>query len=654
MATVTATSNTMVAELWRECAAWLTRCNIIPNDHRANHLDSDIKVLATILRDGVLLCNLANFFDPSSFDRKDFNRKPQMAHFLCIQNIKLFLEACKTNFGLKEADLFEPTMLYDLTNFHRVLLTLSKLSTCRKVQTATNIPGFITHSVQTERTSLDDDIYKDLHASTSNPVEYCSHDEHDMKVEEVYQDLCSIQNASRNQLASSSNNLEQRDFVIKELLDTEKNYLEALNALKYIFMQPLEKLLSKEEIRAIFPCIRELVEIHNKFLDRLHEAVCPGSKLKLSTTFLEFREPFLIYGEYCSSMTSAVETLREACKKSNTVEQTVLQSQKEHSDGRLQLRDILSVPMQRILKYHLLLDKLVQETVPTHDDFRGLERAKEAMVDVAQYSNEVKRDSEHLIVIQKVKESISDLNLPNGNNLEQYGRLLLDGDLNIKAHEDQKMKHRYAFVFEKVMILVKNSNTKIGEAQYSFREAHNLLDYRIEILNSRRTLGRDGRLKYSLLLARKTQATAFTLYMKTEEEREKWKRAFETAITDKKIIKHMKIYQKKEHQNVFYYLSTRRYFKTIIELVSFYERNDLGENFAGLNQLLQWPFKEEIVVAIYDFAPNELNQLPMRQGCQVIVIGKEGDSKGWWRGKTLEKVGFFPKEYVRPAVIGEV
>ncbi|XP_041785764.1 protein vav-like isoform X1 [Anopheles merus] len=359
MATVTAASNTMVAELWRECAAWLTRCNIIPNDHRANHLDSDIKVLATILRDGVLLCNLAIFFDPSSFDRKDFNRKPQMAHFLCIQNIKLFLEACKTNFGLKEADLFEPTMLYDLTNFHRVLLTLSKLSTCRKVQAANNIPGFITHSVQTERTSLDDDIYKDLHASQSlldselrcdnkeivliNDSLPCRHQEtsfygqcnelssfpdcNGREEEKIYEDLCYVTFSSTlPQLASSSNNLEQRDFVIKELLDTEKNYLEALNALKYIFMQPLEKLLPKEEIRAIFPCIRELVEIHNKFLDRLHEAVCPGSKLKLSTTFLEFREPFLIYGEYCSSMTSAVETLREACKKSNTVEQTVLVS----------------------------------------------------------------------------------------------------------------------------------------------------------------------------------------------------------------------------------------------------------------------------------------------------------------------------------------
>ncbi|ETN62834.1 vav1, partial [Anopheles darlingi] len=353
----------MADDLWRDCAAWLTRCEIIPKDHRANHADSDIKVLATILRDGVLLCNLVQFLDPTSFDRKDFNRKPQMAHFLCIQNIKLFLEACKTNFGLKETELFEPSMLYDLTNFHKVLLTLSKLSNSRKVQNTHNIIGFTPQSVQIERANQDDDIYNDLHASTSNTVDYGSHDEHDTEVEKVYQDLC-LPNVSRNQLATSSNNLEQRDFVIKELLDTEKNYLEALNALKLVFMKPLEKLLPKEDIRAIFPCIKELVEIHSKFLERLHEACSPGAKLKLSATFLEFREPFLIYGEYCSSMTSAVETLREACKKASLVEQTVAQSQKEHSDGRLQLRDILSVPMQRILKYHLLLDKLVQETLP--------------------------------------------------------------------------------------------------------------------------------------------------------------------------------------------------------------------------------------------------------------------------------------------------
>lgn len=79
-----------------------------------------------------------------------------------------------------------------------------------------------------------------------------------------------------------------------------------------------------------------------------------------------------------------------------------------------------------------------------------------------------------------------------------------------------------------------------------------------------------------------------------------------------------------------------------------------------------------IAIALYEFVPKEPNQLPLREGCQVIVIGKEGDSKGWWRGKTMDRVsrqgdrrrrrdefqiptfislsaqvGFFPKEYVR-------
>lgn len=43
----------------------------------------------------------------------------------------------------------------------------------------------------------------------------------------------------------------------------------------------------------------------------------------------------------------------------------------------------------------------------------------------------------------------------------------------------------------------------------------------------------------------------------------------------------MKIYQKRVGDKFAYFLSTRREFKTIVELVSFYERNDLGENFAG-------------------------------------------------------------------------
>jgi hypothetical protein len=90
-------------------------------------------------------------------------------------------------------------------------------------------------------------------------------------------------------------------------------------------MQPLEKLL-KDEIKTIFPRIKELVDIHSSFLEKLRDAIRPHSgsnRPKLSSVFIDFREKFLIYGDYCSKMTEATDTLRDVCKQSVAVEQLV-------------------------------------------------------------------------------------------------------------------------------------------------------------------------------------------------------------------------------------------------------------------------------------------------------------------------------------------
>jgi guanine nucleotide exchange factor VAV len=52
---------------------------------------------------------------------------------MCLKNIRIFLQACRRHFDLKEADLFDPAMLYDYSDFGKVLRTLSKLSKCPKV-----------------------------------------------------------------------------------------------------------------------------------------------------------------------------------------------------------------------------------------------------------------------------------------------------------------------------------------------------------------------------------------------------------------------------------------------------------------------------------------------------------------------------------------
>lgn len=58
----------------------------------------------------------------------------------------------------------------------------------------------------------------------------------------------------------------------------------------------------------------------------------------------------------------------------------------------------------------------------------------------------------------------------------------------------------------------------------------------------------------------------------------------------------------------------------------------------SLNKQLQWTFYEKTAIALYDYTPIEPNQLLLKKGCQIHIIGKEGDSKGWWRGKTMERV----------------
>lgn len=428
--------------------------------------------------------------------------------------------------------------------------------------------------------------------------------------------------------------------------------------------------------------------------------------------------------------------------------------------------------MQRVLKYHLLLDKLVEETPREWiEDCHALTKAREVMVDVAQYINEVKRDSDTLDIIKDIQASIIDWDVPEDAQLKDFGRLLRDGELKVKAHGDQRIKARYAFVFEQVVLICKAGR---GD-QYCYRETLRLDDYRLEDHIGRRTLGRDSRWSYQWLLVHKQAYTAYTLYARTEEQKQMWIKALQDAMdnvnpaacrnTNHKFklttfdaprscqrcgkflkgrifqgykceicrlavhkqciahsgrcvptaplltpspplpceralavklwfvgemgrdaasnklesredgtymlrvrpagqprlkhetnyalsikaegtVKHIRVFKRDVDGADLYYLSESRFFKSVVELVEYYERASLSENFEKLDQRLLWPYRRVLAKALFDFRGCERNQLSLRRGCRVVVLSKEGDAKGWWKGKIGDQVGFFPKEYV--------
>lgn len=68
-----------MADEWRQCANWLVRCHILPDDHKTTGPDASAFDLAQALRDGVLICHLLNNLSPNVVDLKDFSPRPQLS-----------------------------------------------------------------------------------------------------------------------------------------------------------------------------------------------------------------------------------------------------------------------------------------------------------------------------------------------------------------------------------------------------------------------------------------------------------------------------------------------------------------------------------------------------------------------------------------------
>lgn len=119
--------------------------------------------------------------------------------------------------------------------------------------------------------------------------------------------------------------------------------------------------------------------------------------------------------------------------------------------------------MQRILKYHLLLDKLVEETpMEWTEDRRQLIKAREAMLDVAQCINDVKRDSDSLDVIRQIQASIAEWDNPGDLRLEDFGRLLKDDELRVRF-DWVKEKKQYSSI--SICCVSRSDLTTINESR---------------------------------------------------------------------------------------------------------------------------------------------------------------------------------------------
>ncbi|XP_078325478.1 guanine nucleotide exchange factor VAV3-like isoform X4 [Crassostrea virginica] len=555
----------MATDEWRHCADWLVRCNILPEEHRATQADASAFDLAQALRDGVLICHLLNNLSPNSVDLKDFSQRPQLSQFLCLKNIRTFLQTCQSVFHLSASDLFDPLDLFEVKDFRKVLSTLSKLS--KTPIARRKCSGFKAPSSRScdheyynsledlangfppeqnaqrpprSRVNIDDDedIYGNLpdlaltHDLDDNEEIYDHVYQEDD--DEIYEDLCSTRRHRReSSISELPPPVTKRDYCVKELHDTEKNYLEALRMIHMHFQKPLKDFIPQADREVIFAHIEKLLEIHRKFQAELQEACINGTP-KIGEVFVKYKKHLLVYGNYCSDMPKAQERLEEVTRKNELIRCQIEACEKKANDGKFKLRDLLHVPMQRVLKYHLLLRELIKQSGKQAEDKETLEMGLEAMMDLSLYVNEVKRDNETLQLIQEIQNSIGDLQMPQNTTLKDYGRLQKDGELKVKNHTDNKIRIRYIFLFDKVMLMCKAKmvDRLFSGESYSFKEAIILAVYKVhdQQPTNRETQRRTDKWNSSFIMAKKDGTNAFSFFAKTEDMKAKWIDAIKLAL----------------------------------------------------------------------------------------------------------------------------
>ncbi|UJR33803.1 hypothetical protein I4U23_021227 [Adineta vaga] len=116
--------------MWRQAFHWLNQSHVLsPEANRILSLPtSTVEDLADILSDGIVLCNLLNYLVPGIIKYTDVSLRPQKSRFLCLQNIRLFLDACRQGLHFRDRDLFDPYMLFDKYDLDKIVETLSKIS----------------------------------------------------------------------------------------------------------------------------------------------------------------------------------------------------------------------------------------------------------------------------------------------------------------------------------------------------------------------------------------------------------------------------------------------------------------------------------------------------------------------------------------------
>ncbi|KAL3194439.1 hypothetical protein MRX96_046068 [Rhipicephalus microplus] len=207
---------------------------------------------------------------------------------------------------------------------------------------------------------------------------------------------------------------DHRQCVLTELLQTERDYIRALQVCCDVYLNDVSRSrMQSLDIDAVtlFGNIDEVISVSSQLLSALEkELVKPECSQLIGTCFVNVADELKeVYGHYCRNHDDVSGLWTKYME--NTRAAQFLQAGVERMQQETNCFDLPSVlirPVQRILKYPLLINELDKSTETGHPDKVMLAQAMAKMSDVATSINEFKRRKD---LVSKYKKDPSESTL---------------------------------------------------------------------------------------------------------------------------------------------------------------------------------------------------------------------------------------------------
>ncbi|XP_017274289.1 rho guanine nucleotide exchange factor 10 isoform X2 [Kryptolebias marmoratus] len=253
-----------------------------------------------------------------------------------------------------------------------------------------------------------------------------------------------------------------RRCILGSILESEKNYLDALKRILEHYEKPLSqmepRLLSDRKLKMVFYRVREILQCHFLFQIALASRVAEWDGLEMigDVFVASFSKSMVLdaYSEYVNNFSTAMAVVRKTCaSKPGFLE--FLKHRQEASGDRMTLYGLMMKPIQRFPQFILLLQDMLKNTPVGHADRLPLQMALTELETLAEKLNERKREADQRCEIRHIAKAVNERYL---NKLLSNGsRYLIRSDNMVETVYNErgeiiKTKERRLFLLNDVLM----------------------------------------------------------------------------------------------------------------------------------------------------------------------------------------------------------